>query len=70
MNSRETKAWRMKLARVLRERESFRDVLESAFAKNTICPEAKEALKEMRLNDALWFPGTEPPDYIKQLENS
>jgi hypothetical protein len=60
-------AWRMKVAMILRERESLRAGLE-AVESFVNCPqETKTALEILRADDAGWFPGTTPREYVDTL---
>jgi len=60
--------WKLKLATVLRERESLRAHLRGALQ---CAPGAIEsALTLLAEDDSFWFPGTTPTDYIEKLENS
>ena len=54
--------WRMKMARVLRERETLREHLEQG--------NPDIALTLIRHNDAGWFRNTSPKEHIKKLEDS
>lgn len=54
-------AWRMKVATILRERETIRDHLERG--------DSESALTLIRHNDAGWFRNTSSKEHIDELEN-
>jgi len=59
---RDCQAWRMKVARLLRERETIRDHIELGH------PDLALAL--LRQNDSEWFKGVSARQYAVMLENS
>jgi len=62
------KAWRMKVAKLLREREEIRQHVIASYRNYPGSIEA--ALSLFSENDAFWFPGTTPAEHIKKLEDS
>ena len=67
-------AWRAKVAKLCRERETIRKGLEAAeihtAGYDDSLPEVKEALAVLRKNDAHWFTGISCAQYAAMLENS